>query len=243
MTPKPVVKSYTLPPTPLIPNSPHPLLHYPALLHDLVSSPTFSTPQIFDLFASNGWQTQWIAKYGPDIQAHYHSTTHECMAVISGSGATIRFGVADDAAWEHGKFEHGERAQGEVGGIDIEARLGDVFIIPAGVAHKTFSPVPRSSDLTFHQPPDIAAGQASSATSAEDAARHRAFFAKVPVKGEFMMMGAYPVGGVWDFAVGGEHRGREGEVWGVRGPRADPVLGGSGEGVCGLWGEKTDVVV
>ncbi|KAF2124515.1 hypothetical protein P153DRAFT_370921 [Dothidotthia symphoricarpi CBS 119687] len=215
------VHSYRLPSTPLIPNSPYPLLHYPSLLLSLVSSPTFTSNAIFDLFASNGWQSQWIARYGPDIQSHYHSTTHECMAVISGHGATIRFGVSD-----HGSDGFPRR---EDGGIEIQAKLGDVFIIPAGVSHKTFAPRPETTELVFHQPKDVAD------VSPQGEEKRKEFFAKVPVQGEFMMMGAYPYGGRWDFAVGGEHEGKEEEVWGVDVPGKDPILGKSEEGLRGLW--------
>jgi uncharacterized protein YjlB len=233
----PSIKSntYVLPPTPRIPNSPYPLIHYPSLLIDLVQKPDFSITQIFDLFRSHGWQTQWIARYGPDIQAHYHSTTHEAMIVVSGQGATIRFGVADAQDWEMGKLEVGERGQGEQGGVEIRAGLGDVFIIPAGVSHKTFKPSPETKELAFHQPEDIAQGKANQNLDDESEARHREFFAKVPIEGEFMMMGAYPRGGVWDFAVGGEHEGKEGDVWNVEMPREDPVLGNSEEGLRELW--------
>ncbi|USP76419.1 uncharacterized protein yc1106_03693 [Curvularia clavata] len=227
------VKSYTLPPTPLIPNSPLPLLHYPGLLKDLVQSPSFTTTQLLDLYAKSGWQTQWIAKYGPDIQSHYHSTTHEAMTVISGHSATIRFGVADAPSWNQGQLPPGARAEGaEEGGLEIHAAIGDVFIIPAGVAHKTFAPVPQSTSLAFHQPEDIKEGRASE-VSEEVEAERRKFFETVPVKGEFMMMGAYPYGGVWDFKVGGE-RDRD-EVWSVKVPDRDPVLGDSEEGLVGLW--------
>jgi uncharacterized protein YjlB len=227
-------KTYLLPPTPRIPNSPYPLIHYPGLLLSTIKSPDFSTTHIFDLFRSHGWQSQWIARYGPDIQSHYHSV-NETMVVISGQGATIRFGVADALDWESGKLGFGERGQGEQGGVDIQAGLGDVFVIPAGVAHKTFNPKPDTRDLAFHQPEDIAQGNANLHLDEASEMRHRAFFDKVPVEGEFMMMGAYPRGGVWDFAVGGEHEGREREVWGVDVPGEDPVLGGSIEGLRGLW--------
>ncbi|KAL5116301.1 hypothetical protein ACEQ8H_005759 [Pleosporales sp. CAS-2024a] len=228
--------TYQLPPTTLIPNSPHPLIHYPGLLNSLVTAPDFSTTSIFDLFLSHGWQTQWIARYGPDIQSHYHSTTHECMAVISGGCATIRFGVADQADWKHGLLGIGDRGAGESGGIDIQARVGDVFIIPAGVAHKTFAPHPPTQELAFHQPPDVEQGKADEHLDAESVRRHREFFSSVPLEGEFMMMGAYPRGGVWDFKIGGEHGGgREGSVWAVGMPGEDPVLGESAEGLLGLW--------
>lgn len=227
------VHSYTLPPTPLIPNSPHPLLHYPGLLKETVTCRTFTPTQLLDVYAKNGWQTQWIAKYGPDIQSHYHSTTHEAMTVISGEGATIRFGVADAPGWTAGAYAPGERGeQGEEGGIDIEAGIGDVFIVPAGVAHKTFAPRPESGELAFHQPADVAGGRAAVVNGEVEQERRR-FFEAVPIKGEFMMMGAYPYGGVWDFRMGGE-RGRE-HVWTVLVPDKDPVLGDSKEGLVGLW--------
>lgn len=228
-------KTYVLPPTPLIPNSPYPLVHYPALLKDTVSSPSFSTTQVFDLFKKNGWQTQWLARYGPDIQSHYHSTTHEAMVVVSGGSATIRFGVADAADWEAGKYGIGERGSGEEGGVEIQAGLGDVFIIPAGVSHKTFSPSPEVRELNFHQPEDIKQGQAAQRLDEESERARREFFGAVKMEGHFMMMGAYPAGGVWDFAVGGEHEGREGDVWNVGMPERDPVLGIGEEGISGLW--------
>lgn len=65
------------------------------------------------LFHSNNWRNSW--KAGIYEFHHYHSTTHEVLAVIKGR-ATMKLG-------------------GEKG---IEARLekGDVLMIPAGVAHK-----------------------------------------------------------------------------------------------------------
>lgn len=231
------VNSYTLPPTPLIPNSPLPLLHYPGLLKDFVQSPTFTPTQLLNLYAKSGWQTQWIAKYGPDIQSHYHSTTHEAMTVISGHAATIRFGVADSPSWSEGQLPPGAKDEGaEEGGLEIQASIGDVFIIPAGVAHKTFAPVPESTELAFHQPDDIKEGRAREVSDEIETIRRR-FFERVPLKGEFMMMGAYPYGGVWDFKVGGENQ--RDEMGGVKIPEKDPVLGDSEQGLVGLW--KSDV--
>jgi uncharacterized protein YjlB len=227
-------KTYVLPPTALIPNSPYPLIHYPGLLRDVVQTTNFSTTQIFDLFRCHGWQTQWIARYGPDIQSHYHSVM-EAMVVVSGGTATIRFGVADAPNWAQGQLPPGARGDGEAGGVDITARVGDVFVIPAGVSHKTFAPCPEVQDLVFHQPLDIKQGKASETLDEQSEQRHRDFFAQVPIEGEFMMMGAYPRGGVWDFKVGGEDKDREGNVWGVDVPELDPVLGQKEEGLRGLW--------
>lgn len=163
------------------------------------------------------------------------------MVVIAGSGATIRFGVADRAGWVASSVA-GARGDGEQGGVEIHAQLGDVFVIPAGVSHKAFSPLPDTgAELAFYQPDDVAAGRAGD-VSAEREREHREFFGGVEIREEFMMMGAYPYGGVWDFAVGGEHGGREEVVWNVGVPERDPVLGGSGEGLCGLWRRGGGVV-
>ncbi|CAN8098819.1 unnamed protein product [Discula destructiva] len=204
------VKKYHLPPTDLIPNSPKPLLHYPSLLHHLNIAP-HAPEHIHDLFARNGWQTQWVFRYGPTQPSHYHSQAHEAMAVLAGT-ATIRFGVADS--------ETGE-------GIEIPAKAGDVFVLPAGTAHKTFDTAP-ASDFALLTPGDgrlVAAKDVKSALAA------------VELDSGFVMMGAYPVGaGAWDFAVGGEmEKGEYEQVWAVPRPEKDPVLGTAEEGICGLW--------
>ncbi|KAF2621540.1 hypothetical protein BU25DRAFT_379502 [Macroventuria anomochaeta] len=224
------VRTYTLPPTKLIPNSPHVLIHYPGLLTSLVKDQKISTTQIFDMFKSNGWQSQWIARYGPNQNSHYHSSAHECMAVISGGRAKIRFGVADSK--EDREQDLGLGTQGkdlneddrEEGGVLLDAEVGDVFILPAGVAHKTHDPSPKTDGIVFYQPPDK-----------NDEIGSREFFEGIPIEGEFMMMGAYPRGGEWDFAVGGEHEGHFDDVWNVKVPERDPVLGASVEGLKGLW--------
>ena len=52
-----------------------------------------------------------------------------------------------------------------------------------------------------------------------------------------MMIGAYPKGEEWDFKKGGEDEGRYREVWGVKVPERDPVLGVDEQGLVGLWRE------
>ena len=146
------------------------------------------------------------------------------MVVVSGQGATIRFGVADQNTEDENNGPH------EEGGLELEANLGDVFILPAGVAHKTYNPKPDAPGLKFMAPENVS-----------DASSSRKYFGDQEVTGEFMMMGAYPEGGVWDFLVGGEHKGRFEEVWGVEKPAKDPVLGIGSEGICELWNIK-DIV-
>lgn len=218
------VKKYHLPPTALIPNSPYPLLHYPGFLLEQVSSQDDVLPRIHDIFVSNGWQTQWIFRYGQTQEAHYHTQTHECMAVLSGT-ATIRFGVADtDPDLE--LSTHGPAK--EDGGVELEARAGDVFIIPAGVAHKTHDTTPGTFAL-------LTPGKGRGI----DAENPREALAKIDLSG-FTMLGAYPVNGRWDYATGGENAGEYGKVWEVPRPERDPVMGTVEEGLCGLW-QSTDM--
>ena len=51
----------------------------------------------------------------------------------------------------------------------------------------------------------------------------------------FTMMGAYPEGSEWDYAVGGESEGAYQEVWNVDKPQNDPVLGDQAGGLRELW--------
>lgn len=147
------------------------------------------------------------------------------MAVLSGT-ATIRFGVADTSEDSH---ENTEGTAKERGGIELQAHAGDVFIIPAGVAHKTYNPLPPTDFLRL-TPGD---GHEDVAGDVEN------LFRQQQVDG-FTMLGAYPLGhGTWDFAVGGENAGEFDKVWSVKPPELDPVLGQSEEGLCGLWKEAS----
>ncbi|KAK7887880.1 hypothetical protein LTR67_009274 [Exophiala xenobiotica] len=213
------VKQYQLPPTALIPNSPQPLLHYPGFLS--VESGNDAATKIYDLFSSNGWKTQWIFRYGQTQTSHYHSMAHECMVVLTGT-ATIRFGVADtDPDLEKSTFGSGR----EEGGIEVEARAGDVFVLPAGTAHKTYNTNPLT-EFKLLTPGD------GHSVAAEDV---RYALANIELSG-FTMIGAYPKGGgEWDFAKGGENAGGYEQVWSVPKPERDPVLGESEEGLCGRW--------
>ncbi|KAK4539367.1 hypothetical protein LTR36_010997 [Oleoguttula mirabilis] len=213
------VKSYTLPPTALIPNSPYPLLHYPGLLAQKTDC---NAAKVYDLFTSNGWEPQWIYRYGATQTSHYHSQAHECMAVLTGA-ATIRFGVADTSddleASTHGSSH-------EDGGVELQARAGDVFVIPAGVSHKTHETSP-SAEFKLLTPGD------GHYIAGDDV---RATLAGLELTG-FTMVGAYPKGSAWDSCSGGEHAGEKekGKVWAVAKPENDPVVGRADDGLVGLW--------
>ncbi|KAK4951257.1 hypothetical protein LTR10_010230 [Elasticomyces elasticus] len=211
----PTVRSYPLPPTKLIPNSEFPLLHYPGLLADKADC---NAAKVYDLFTSNGWSLQWIWRYGPTQASHYHSTAHECMAVLSGS-AKIRFGVADTSddleASTHGPAH-------EDGGIVLDAKAGDVFLIPAGVSHKTHDTSP-PAELKLLTPGN---GHGIAAENPRQA------LVETEISG-FTMMGAYPEGYAWDSCLGGEHERQMDKVRTLSKPARDPVLGNSPEGICG----------
>lgn len=87
-----------------------PVIHYKALLK---IPRWFASRQIKNHFAENGWNNSWKGDIY-DFQ-HYHSTTHEVLAVYSGSAVLLVGG------------ENGRQIQFEV---------GDVLIIPAGVVHR-----------------------------------------------------------------------------------------------------------
>lgn len=211
------VKTYILHNTKLIPNSPFPLLHYPGLLADKTNC---HATKVYDLFSSNGWDTQWIYRYGPTQTSHYHSQAHECMAVLSGT-ATIRFGAADlsddlDAS-TYGQ-DH------EDGGVELRAQAGDVFVIPAGVSHKTHDTSP-PAEFKLLTPGD------GHYIAGDDV---RAVLAETKLTG-FTMVGAYPKGSAWDSCSGGEHAREVEKVWAVPKPERDPVVGDAEDGLVGLW--------
>ncbi|RMZ84143.1 hypothetical protein DV738_g531, partial [Chaetothyriales sp. CBS 135597] len=212
------VKAYRLAPTKLIPNSPHPLLHYPGFFD--IDADHVTPVDVHDLFSRNGWQTQWIFRYGDTQRSHYHSETHECMVVLTGN-ASIRFGVADtDPDLQLNTYGPAR----EDGGVEIAARPGDVFVIPAGVAHKTYAALP-ATPFKLLTP---GSGHSVEASDVREALREI-------VPSGFSMIGAYPQeGGVWDFAEGGEHAGHFEQVWSVPKPKYDPVMGSDG-GLVTLW--------
>ncbi|EXJ85698.1 hypothetical protein A1O1_06066 [Capronia coronata CBS 617.96] len=211
------VYEYHLRPTALVPNSPQPLLFYKGLMSEAHRAPA----KIHDLFDKNEWETQWIFRYGPTQESHYHSSIHECMAVLSGS-ATIRFGVADtDNDLERSTWGGAK----EDGGVEIEAQAGDVFVIPAGVAHKTYNTSP-GAPFSLLTP---GTGRGIHADNVKEALE------KIQLSG-YTMMGAYPKNcGDWDFSVGGDDVGNFERSWTVPKPEKDPFLGSAPEGLCGEW--------
>lgn len=144
------------------------------------------------------------------------------MVVLSGT-ATVRFGVADTVP-DLEENTHGDGK--EVGGIELQATAGDVFVLPAGVAHKTFDTSPADSFrlLTPGEAHGIAADDVGKALN------------DIKLSG-FTMMGAYPKDSKWDFETGTEDHSQFEKTWNVAKPMRDPVLGSASEGLCGLWND------
>jgi uncharacterized protein YjlB len=94
------------------PNSKLPLLIYREAIH-LPSESGKKILFIQKLFARNGWSNSW--SNGIYDFHHYHSNTHECMAICEGEAEIILGGPK---------------------GRKEKITAGDVIIIPAGVGHK-----------------------------------------------------------------------------------------------------------
>ncbi|KAL6885704.1 hypothetical protein GGI43DRAFT_418933 [Trichoderma evansii] len=213
---KPMI--YRINPTKLVPNSPNPLLHYKSYFSN---GGQVDAAHVYDTFQSNGWQVQWVSRYGKYQRSHYHPETHEVMVVLSGPGI-IRWGVADtDDDWE--KHTYGQAY--EDGGLQIEANVGDVFVIPAGVAHKSFDPRTSTPDV------QSLTGGGHGIESGDQDPRDAVCF--VPLSG-FTMMGAYPQGFTWSWSEGGDHLAQFDVVRNVAKPERDPILGNVG-GTSTLW--------
>lgn len=149
------------------------------------------------------------------------------MTVLTGT-ATIRFGVADTDPDLDKNTWAGAR---ENGGVEITARSGDVFVIPAGVAHKTYDTTP-AAPFALLTP---GRGRGIQALNVEEA------LSKVELTG-FTMMGAYPENrGEWDFVIGEEDVGRFKAIWNVAKPKRDPVLGDALDGLVGLWKDTPEL--
>ncbi|CAG7557540.1 unnamed protein product [Fusarium equiseti] len=214
--PEPIL--YNIKPTKLVPNSPKPLLLYKKAF---VKDGQVDRTAAFDTFRSNNWDVQWLVRYGQHQRAHYHSQTHEAMIVVHGPGK-IRWGVADlSDNWE----DHTYGQAYEDGCIEVDVEVGDLFVIPAGISHKSYDPDATSASF------GCLTGDARKIDSNIEVS-------EVPLEG-FCMMGAYPQGFSWTWDEGGDSKGDFEAVWGVENADADPYTGKDG-GIGRYWKTQTD---
>jgi len=138
------------------------------------------------------------------------------MAVLSGT-AKIRFGVAD---LSEDLEQNTYGSAWEAGAITLDANAGDVFIIPAGVAHKTYNCRPEA-EFKLMSP---GKGHGIEADDPKQT------LSELSLNG-YTMMGAYS-GGDWDFVQKG---GIFEKSWVVPKPKYDPVFGLSEQGLVKTW--------
>jgi uncharacterized protein YjlB len=103
------LETWTAPPGDRIPNHPR----FPVLVYRGVDAARESPDAARELFAAHGWRGSWVD--GVFDFHHFHSTSHEVLAVVAGA-ATLELGGP----------------QGEA----FEVAAGDVLVLPAGTGHR-----------------------------------------------------------------------------------------------------------
>ncbi|RMJ26042.1 hypothetical protein PHISP_03069 [Aspergillus sp. HF37] len=125
------LETYTLPPTPHVPNSPLPVLVY---RNALPAPVTETSTQRF--IEGNGWSRQ-----GPVFPAipkrHFHPNVHECYGILRGS-SQVHLGVGTS-----------DNNNNPAAGLRLTLRAGDVVVHPAGTAHSNVSDEDEYAYLAF----------------------------------------------------------------------------------------------
>ncbi len=103
------IETWIAPPGDRIPNHPH----FPVVVYRRVEAVHRGAAAVRALFARHGWGGSWVD--GVFDFHHFHSTSHEVLAVVEGT-ATLELGGP----------------QGEA--FDVAA--GDVLVLPAGTGHR-----------------------------------------------------------------------------------------------------------
>jgi uncharacterized protein YjlB len=131
------LETWTAPPGETIPNG-----RFPVLIYRYVD-----VSDARGLFAAHGWGGAWVN--GVFDFHHFHSTSHEALAVISGS-ACLELGGPQ--------------------GSSFDVAAGDVLVLPAGTGHRR-----ASSDASFRVVGAYPRGQEDYdlLRAADDAARAR----------------------------------------------------------------------
>jgi uncharacterized protein YjlB len=104
------LETWNAPPGERIPNHPR----FPVLMYHGVDVPDAAAARA--LFARHGWRGAWVD--GVFDFHHFHSTSHEVLAVVAGS-ATLALGGPQ--------------------GSSFPVAAGDVLVLPAGTGHRRLS--------------------------------------------------------------------------------------------------------
>ena len=111
------LETWHAPPGDRIPNNPR----FPVLIYHDVDGATAGAQAARQLFAEHGWGGSWVD--GVFDFHHFHSTSHEALAVVAGH-ATLELGGPQ--------------------GTRFDVSAGDVLVLPAGTGHRR-----ASSDAAF----------------------------------------------------------------------------------------------
>ena len=103
------IETWIAPPGDRIPNHPR----FPVVVYRRVEAVHRGAAAVRALFARHGWGGSWVD--GVFDFHHFHSTSHEVLAVVEGA-ATLELGGP----------------QGEAFGVAV----GDVLVLPAGTGHR-----------------------------------------------------------------------------------------------------------
>jgi uncharacterized protein YjlB len=106
------LETWQAPPGDRIPNNPR----FPVLVYHDVDAAAAGADAARELFAQHGWGGAWVD--GVFGFHHFHSTSHEALAVVGGR-ATLELGGPQGEAFEVG--------------------AGDVLVLPAGTGHRRAS--------------------------------------------------------------------------------------------------------
>jgi uncharacterized protein YjlB len=106
------LETWHAPPGDTIPNNPT----FPVLIYHGVKAATAGADTARALFAEHGWGGSWVDGIFPFH--HFHSTSHEALAVVAGR-ATVELGGPQGQAFE--------------------VAAGDVLVLPAGTGHRRAS--------------------------------------------------------------------------------------------------------
>jgi uncharacterized protein YjlB len=103
------LETWVAPPGDRIPNHPR----FPVLVYRDVAAAREGADAARALFAEHGWRGSWVD--GVFDFHHFHSTSHEVLAVVAGA-ATLELGGPQ--------------------GAEFEVAAGDVLVLPAGTGHR-----------------------------------------------------------------------------------------------------------
>ena len=121
-------ETYTLAPTPHVPNSPYPVLVYRAA----IPAAARSVAAVKALIEPHAWLHGGTWKAIRTI--HFHSVTHECYAVLRGASVLLLGRGPLDPERSGGSGDEDTPF-----GVEVEVRAGDVVVVPAGVSHASLS--------------------------------------------------------------------------------------------------------